>query len=182
MIRMRVRKLVSEIHRNAVEHGWCDEDRDRAEIIALIHSEWSEALEEARAGRPMLWYGENMKPEGVAVELVDGAIRIFDYIGRMAKTEPVGRIVTETLTDDDVYAEIPDDTVGLPIAGIIARLHYNTSMAYAMNDVEAAMNMLLSTAFMAMKWIRINGCDPDETLRIKHEYNMTRPYKHGKKF
>ena len=66
-------------HRMASEKGWHDEPREFGTDIALIHSELSEALEEAREERGFeTWYGENGKPEGVPVELADAVIRIFD--------------------------------------------------------------------------------------------------------
>ncbi len=68
-----------EIHLNSKAHGFWDDNRSTAETIALCHSELSEALEEARNGNP-LYYEENGKPEGIAVELVDCVIRIFDYL------------------------------------------------------------------------------------------------------
>jgi hypothetical protein len=52
---MLIRELAATIHQNAVDHGWWDEERELPEIVALVHSEWSEALEEARAGRPMVY-------------------------------------------------------------------------------------------------------------------------------
>jgi NTP pyrophosphatase (non-canonical NTP hydrolase) len=104
-------KLVMEAHENAVAHGWWEEDRGFAEIIALMHSELSEALEEYGNGhdpQAIYYYAQKGKPEGIPIELADVVIRIFDACGRY---------------------EI----------------------------------------------------DLDEAVRIKMEYNKTRPYKHGGK-
>jgi NTP pyrophosphatase (non-canonical NTP hydrolase) len=130
---MNINEFAKEVHENAVEHGWWEKERGFAEVIALCHSELSEALEEYRNNRPQLYYnceyqdtrskcpdkydacqyGKNegcnkAKPEGIAVELADCIIRILDYCGK-------------------------------------------------------------------------ENIDIEEVLRIKHEYNKTRPYKHGGK-
>lgn len=94
---MTINDWVKKCHEIAREHGWWDEEKSLGECIALMHSELSEALEEARAGRPgeYVLTAENdelylekdrekfvgRKPEGVYVELVDCVIRIFDYLG-----------------------------------------------------------------------------------------------------
>lgn len=54
------------------------------EMIALLHSEVSEAYEEYRGNHPEweIYYNEdNPKPEGVPVEFADLAIRLFHYCG-----------------------------------------------------------------------------------------------------
>ena len=119
--------LAKEIHDNAKAHGWYDQKRSFGEIVALCHSELSEALEEYRSGKPMAyyypetpckcnlnayatdldkWHGEKL--EGIATEMIDCLIRILDWCGS-------------------------------------------------------------------------EGIDVDKLVRLKHEYNKSRPYKHGGK-
>lgn len=69
-------------NRIACEHGWWQEDKPRTfgDMIALFHSELSEALEAHRDGHSVTEiYYEGDKPEGVPVELADVLIRIFDF-------------------------------------------------------------------------------------------------------
>jgi len=63
-----IQKLQKEIHAVAVAHGWYESPREVPELIALIHSEVSEALEAYRA-----WDDANF-----AEECADIAIRLMD--------------------------------------------------------------------------------------------------------
>jgi len=67
--------LASEIHQTALNHGFW-ESENKAEKIALMHSELSEALEAIR--KPCQ---DDKCPAytGEEVELADAVIRILDY-------------------------------------------------------------------------------------------------------
>ena len=197
-----------EIHENAVAHGWWEEDRTISEICALIHSELSEALEEARAARPMMYvmdeyngeYIQNpkyfgaKKPEGIAVELADAVIRILDWMAYCGKEGLLDYVEEEKERIAAGYARSETEPEELP--EFIAYLHDMVSVIHLrlmdINKVRwsrrkkkrqtEAMAAAGSVVFLVNVWLRMKGVQLKEVMEIKHRYNKTRPYKHGKAF
>ena len=212
---MPIKEIIKEIHANAVAHGWWDGERDYEEIYALIHSEWSEALEEYRTGNPDRWFAckkghvvdkctdpdrqlcvepsqipcqhLDAKPEGICVELIDGVIRIMDYLGKTGgaqeyNAEPATYYFAMEGPEGEEWTR---DVESWSLPRLINELHSETFAACALrrekeSDLEA--EALLQAATLVWTWVGGQGLDPAPLLAEKHAYNLTRPYKHGKKF
>ena len=78
-------ELALEAHKIAVDHGWWDNPPTFGDVVALCHSELSEALQSYRNNEPMEFYDVkddgSTTLEGYGVELVDTMIRILDFCG-----------------------------------------------------------------------------------------------------
>lgn len=203
-----MREWAKEIHENAVAHGWWEEDRTISEICALIHSELSEALEEARAARPMMYvmdeyngeyiqnpkYFGSRKPEGIAVELADAVIRMLDWMAYCGQEYRLDYVEEQGERLAAGYARSETEPEELP--EFIAYLHDIVSMIHLrLMDIDRvrgrgqkkkrlteAMAAAVSLVFLVNGWLRMQGIQLKEVMEIKHRYNKTRPYKHGKAF
>lgn len=73
-----INDMVKEIHENNKKAGWWDSERNKGELLALIHSEISECLEGVRRNLDDDKLPHRKMEE---VELADAVIRIMDYCG-----------------------------------------------------------------------------------------------------
>ena len=192
---MKLNKFAQAVHENAVKHGWWDEERTFGEIIALCHSELSEALEELRTNRPMMYFVEtngfvvtdmserkDEKPEGVAVELADCIIRVLDYFGK--EELDVDALMQEAMKA--VMCDVPGRIYAATLGDCISRWHLLLSLAYACwckaSDTHASALRMARCVCEILAWGKVtDGVDFEMILDIKHEYNKTRPYRHGGK-
>lgn len=172
--------MIPEIHENAVAHGWWDGKRTQSEIYALIHSELSESLEEYREGNPdidcMTCFAQREesgkvpnKPEGVVVELADTVIRIMDYLGMREWSFKLSCSFTTLNTQED-------------LSSLIVCSHMKLSEAFLGRDFkDEEIDELSSTVKWIFEFVENRGYDLVEIIRLKHAFNVTRPYKHGGK-
>lgn len=132
-----VNDLKRAVHETAIEHGWWDidgSDRNMGEMIALMHSELSEALESYRDSEPYLFFRANDVPGLVGEQRWEGpsTIKGDDGVEYLGKPEGLAAEFA------DVIIRILDtcERLGIPIT---------------------------------------------RALITKHNYNLTRPYRHGGK-
>lgn len=191
---MNITEWAKEIHENAVAHGWWETKRSTGEVIALIHSELSEALEEARDNRPMMYvlgpngeeictpcYFNGRKPEGVAVELADAVIRVLDaaaQVGMPLRDYDAARQEVEMVRDEapKIFGDFGTS---------IAFLHSIVSdllRASIEGDANDAISAALGIIAYIEEYLVYRGLDLWEVIELKHNYNKGRPYKHGKAF
>ena len=176
---MNIRELQREAHAIAKEHGWWDGERTFGDLIALVHSELNEALEEYRwryirsfwpYWRQLHTY-PNGRPRGVASELADVVIRVAD----MAEWH---RIDLEDLVD-----QVRDNySLSGSFGTNIAEAHYLLAIAWDEYQCGGRWpHHLGSVTAYIFRMAYHYGIDLDAAIEAKMEHNRTRSYRHGGK-
>ncbi len=124
-----------EVHERAKEKGWYNPPKSDLEVMALIHSEISEAVEELRSKeeKPYLYQEQLITYEN------------GHAVNREVKVEP-----------SDVYWVSHTKPLGLA-------------------------SELADAVIRILDYCEWKGIDLEEAIKLKHAYNKTRPYRHGKK-
>lgn len=189
---MNITEWAKEIHENAVKHGWWETKRSTGEVIALIHSELSEALEEARDNRPMMYvlgpngeeictpcYFNGRKPEGVAVELADAVIRVLDMAEQVGMPLQCYDTIWDKLKMSEGKKCFDDLCTTIAFLHAIASDLYN---AIVKHEIGTSFSAALALIAYVDGYLAYNGLDLWQVIELKHNYNKGRPYKHGKAF
>ena len=208
---MELSELQKEAHAIARDKGWWDQERTFGDLIALIHSELSEALEAYRERGLETWSTLRMdegagpitlssisdldtlkarlgeaaleKPEGVASELADVVIRVAD--------------MAEFYGMDLVAVRIARSYVPLWVQSFgdwITALHLSTTMIMSCASLQLHADSTLpipnvedwkvearDTIERVYLMAAHYGIDLDVAIVAKKAYNRTRPYRHGGK-
>ena len=178
---MNLTELQREAHAIAKDHGWWDEERSFGDLIALVHSELSEALEAYRVCGIVDCPHEHTEGAGVASELADVVIRVadmaehygVDLAARIASLSLLSRhgegldtfgdwITTCHTWLSDTFRSYGNETRGLDLPGT-----WLIDMGLLIKCIQA----------MAAHY----GIDLDAAIEAKMEYNRTRSYRHGGK-
>ena len=194
---MNYNDWAKEIHENAVKHGWYDKPISQYEYAAQFHSEVSEAFEEYRNEMPDVywicdvtgeicapaseydcecyareWECTHRKPEphGIAIELIDLVLRVLDCAGAMGFDVDNGA--------GEYYIIMPEID---GFAHMIYLLHdlvkdvaYDGLKLFNVAAIRSIINTIED-------YCKSKHLDFETLLRLKHEYNKTRPYRHGGK-
>ena len=177
---MDLKALQREAHAIAKSKGWWDEERTFGDLIALVHSELSEALEaywdEVLPSKPHLLSTK------VASELADVVIRVAD----MAEHDGVDLASEiETLRRENDERDMTGRTFGDWISDLHASLSFSYESrewdGYAARGFPSWEELLADCVAGVQRMAAHYGIDLDAAIEAKMAYNRTRPYRHGGK-
>lgn len=157
------------VHSVNKANGWHDNKRTVHDFYALFHSEPAEATEAVRHDNPP----DNHLPQypGVVVELIDTAIRCFDYLGSL---ECHKHTVFKSNANIDAYSRpIPESHTEM-----ICQIHLALAKSYNLYINQrsnwVSYYYLLHVIAMCFAFVTSMGYDPRIVLEDKVEYNRTR--------
>ena len=163
---MNHQALIERSHKQARDKGFWEKPLTFDMAMALIISEIAEALEAYRKGRVNPdWNDAQAVKDSFEVEIADAIIRIYDWAGG----------------NDLELEELPDHRVWFDEGYNFMMLNTCCTQAWYeyVQDKEGKMEELLG---VFLSYAKFKNIDIEKYIMWKLDYNLNRPYKHGKQF
>lgn len=183
---MNLNKLKEKVYKNAIAHGWHDENYSNAHWLCLVIAELMEAIEADRNFKYAYRkdFEESLKKLGARAgirkwreafeicikdrledELADACIRLLDFAGlrdlELTYTDGLS-IATSSLTEF-IYC----------LCAFITNPD-KSNVGWLDNHISYSLGWIFS-------WCKANNIDIEWYILQKMKYNRYRPYKHGNK-
>jgi len=196
----RIIDYIKEIHNIAKSKGWWENPIKIEDLILLSNCELSEAVEELRKGHStnhVYWSDiiqsdgtvTSNKPEGFPIEISDILIRIFDYLGYICEIKGAYNwngiyfySFDEILEDnfEETFKKVLDIyTLDERYHGDInQKLYYLGKELFKVEKYQDLIKVIILILNLDYRFT----LDLEGAMKIKIEFNRTRPYRHGKRF
>lgn len=182
---MNLNKLKEKVYKNAVAHGWHDEEYSDSHWLCLVIAELMEAIEAdrnykyayrkdfeesliklgARAGiRKWREAFEICIKDRLEDELADACIRILDYFGTKDIT------IDDSCADDEVLEEFSHIYDGKTFTESV----FDIVTSITRHEIQIAFLKIFGLS-------KHRGIDIEWHILQKMKYNKFRPFKHGNK-
>lgn len=176
---MDLNKLAAELHEAALAKGfWGVDDAAKKHVVKML-SELGEVVQADRAGVMFEIEHEGAKPEGVAAELADFVMMALDYCAAMEID--IERMLIG-ITYDSVRAMMESKMRDSSIPDLVLALFRALSGLTDPDGFNYFDASLLSVVYLPRLWLELRGYDLFEIIRLKMNYNKSRPALHGRKY
>ena len=163
---MNHQALIERSHKQAVAKGFWEEPLTFDMAMALIISEIAEALEAYRKGRVNPdWNDTQAVKESFEVELADAIIRIYDWCGG-------NKLDVSAFPEHDTKFTENEGKNFMILFGNVTSIYNDDAQTWSLN-------YLLSSLY---KYAEYHNIDIEKYIMWKLDYNLSRPFKHGKQF
>lgn len=186
-------KAIQETHKIAKEKGWWETERSPKELLTLVHSEISEATEEARSDRPPIYQYSYLDPKrpqrielgdpywergapvyGEAVEIMDASIRVMDLLGSLETPQIFKKNRERVFTlGSEIRKENPLEVYFI--------FHDMISKSYQFSRNTVDSRILCSFLVATEEYFSVRNWSFDFVYQAKKSYNEKREYRHGGK-
>lgn len=207
---MNLDEMAKELHEVAVLHGWWDKPVKLMTSLALIHSEWSEALEEYRHAMPVCYCNDSVTCEDESF-CAGKAIQVNSEAEQHRVCAEICGFRSASSKPEGAWVELIDGIIR--ILDLFGQNEYRIPYRYHYGDLRAMLDnprlmkcdkdmdfpelifklhslttlavtdfeKLVDAIILACRWIDSRGGDAEELIRLKSAYNERREYRHGNK-